>query len=282
MGTCSVRIPGKPIRFGVDQLVPAGELMVSDLTAPYVFSWTGGVGSWSFHVPYDQLGLPVDVVRAAGPRLRVSPLYQLVHDHLVRLVGLSDVMAADPGAAALGTATTELVRALLESAAGRPVPEVREHTLATQVLAYARQHLTDPGLTAQRIAHAHNVSVRQLYKACARADVRLEQWVIEQRLEAARAELAAPAGRRRSIGATARACGFADPSHFARRFRAAYGMTPARLAALGRLTGVRSGADRRPGAGPTTAAGRGPPDDRSAADLLLRAVHCAPGSVRPG
>jgi AraC-like DNA-binding protein len=70
------------------------------------------------------------------------------------------------------------------------------------------------------------VSVRQLYKACAGAGVRLEQWVIEQRLEAARAELAAPSGRWRSVAATARACGFADPSHFARRFRAAYGLTP--------------------------------------------------------
>ena len=217
---------GQVGQFGADQLGHSGELTVSDLTAPYVFSWTGGGGSCAFQVPYDQLGLPADVIQAAGPRLRGSPLYQLVRDHLLRLVGLADVMAADPGAAALGTATTELVRALLESAAGRPAPEVREHTLATRVLAYARQYLTDPGLTPERIARAHNVSVRQLYKACAGAGVRLEQWVIEQRLEAARAELAAPSGRRRSIAATARACGFADPSHFARRFRAAYGMTP--------------------------------------------------------
>jgi AraC-like DNA-binding protein len=180
----------------------------------------------AFQVPYDQLRLPADVVRAAGPRLRASPLYELVHDHLVRLAGLADVMAADPGAAAAGTATTELVRALLVSAAGRPGTELGEQTLSTRVLMYARQHLTEPGLTPQHIAGAHNVSVRQLYKACASVGVRLEQWVIEQRLEAARAELAAPSGRRRSIAATARACGFANPGHFSRRFRAAYGMTP--------------------------------------------------------
>jgi AraC-like DNA-binding protein len=213
-------------QFGADQLVHSGDLMLSDLTAPYVFSWTGSGGSCAFQVPYDQLGLPADVVREAGPRLQASPLYELVRDHLVRLGRLADVMAADPGAAALGTATTGLVRALLVSAAGRPAPELREQTLATQVLAYARLHLTDPGLTPERIAGAHNVSVRQLYKACAGAGVRLEQWLIEQRLEAARAELAAPSGRRRSIAAIARACGFVDPSHFARRFRAAYGTTP--------------------------------------------------------
>jgi AraC-like DNA-binding protein len=217
---------GQLSQFGADQLVHSGELILSDLTAPYVFSWTGSGGSCAFQVPYDQLRLPADVVRAAGPRLRASPLYELVRDHLVQLVRLADMMAADPGAAALGTATTELVRALLVSAAGRAAPELREQTLVTQVQAYARQHLTEPGLTPQRIAGAHSVSVRQLYKACAGAGVRLEQWLIEQRLEAARMQLAPPSGRRRSIAATAQACGFADPSHFSRRFRAAYGMTP--------------------------------------------------------
>lgn len=215
---------GQFSQFGADQLVQSGELILSDLTAPYVFSWTGSGGSCAFQVTYDQLGLPADVVRAAAPRLRASPMYELVRDHLVRLAGLADVMAADPGAAALGAATTELVRALLVSAAGRQ--ELREQTLATRVLAYARHHLTEPGLAPQHIAGAHNVSVRTLYLACAGAGVRLEQWLIEQRLEVARAELAAPSGRRRSIAATARACGFADPSHFARRFRAAYGMSP--------------------------------------------------------
>ena len=227
---------GRFSQFGADQLVHSGELMVSDLTAPYVFSWTGSGGSCAFQVPYDQLGLPADVVRAAGPRLPTSPLYELVRDHLVRLVGLADVMDADPGAAALGTATTELVRALLVSAAGRPAPEAREQTLATRMLAYARQHLTDPGLTPERIARAHNVSVRQLYKACAGAGVRLEQWVIEQRLEVARAELAAP------VGPTALHRG-----HFPRvRLRRPQPLRPAvprrvrdhpaRVAALGRLT----------------------------------------------
>ena len=54
----------------------------------------------------------------------------------------------------------------------------------------------------------------------------LEQGVIGQRLEAARADLLLPAGLRRSIAATARARGFGSPSHFTRRFRRAYGITP--------------------------------------------------------
>ncbi len=92
--------------------------------------------------------------------------------------------------------------------------------------AYVRRHLTEPGLDAERIARAHAVSVRHLYRVCAAAGMSLEQEVIAQRLEAARVRLSSPAGRQRSIAATARACGFADASHFARRFRAAYGLSP--------------------------------------------------------
>ncbi|MGY1636302.1 helix-turn-helix domain-containing protein [Geodermatophilus sp. SYSU D00742] len=219
---------GRFTQFGADQAVGTGELMLNDLRAPYAFSWSGTGGSRAFQVPSDQLGLSPDVVRAAAPRLRASPLHDLVRDHLVRMAGDADRLAGDPAAGILGTATTELVRALLVSAAApdRLVAGVRAETMATRVLAYARQHLTDPELTPGRIAAAHNVSVRQLYKVCAEAGVSLEQWVIEQRLEAARAELASPAGRRRSIAAVARGCGFSDPSHFARRFRAAYGTTP--------------------------------------------------------
>jgi AraC-like DNA-binding protein len=219
---------GEFSQFGTDRLVRAGELMVSDLAEPYAFSWSDSGGSRAFQVSAEQLALPADVVRAAAPRLRASPLHDLVRDHLVRLAGDADRIAADPGAAGVGTATTELVRALLVSAAApdRPVPPVRAEAVVTRVLAHARRHLTDAELTPERIAAAHNVSVRQLYKAFAETGMSLEQTVIAERLELARARLASPSGRRRSIAATARACGFADPSHFTRRFRAAFGTTP--------------------------------------------------------
>jgi len=219
---------GRFSQLGRDQLVGADDLMLSDLTAPYSFSWTGTGGSRAFQIPYEQLALPVDVVRKAAGRLRASPMHDLVLQHLRWLDQWADALSADPGAATLGTATTELVRALLVSAAGdeRLVAPVMAETLVTQVTTFVGLHLRDPDLTPERIAQAHSVSVRQLYKACAAAGMSLEQWIIDQRLEAARAELVTPSGRRRSIAATARACGFRDPSHFSRRFRAAYGMSP--------------------------------------------------------
>lgn len=219
---------GRFSQFGREELVGADDLMLSDLTAPFSFSWSGFGGSRAFQIPYERLALPVDVVRTAAGRLRASPMHDLVLQHLRWLDSSADALSADPGAATLGTATTELVRALLVSAAGdeRHLTPVMAETLMTRVTTFVALHLRDPDLTPERIAAAHNVSVRQLYKACAAAGMSLEGWTIDQRLEAARAELVTPAGRRRSIAATARACGFRDPGHFSRRFREAYGLSP--------------------------------------------------------
>ncbi|PWW24867.1 AraC-like DNA-binding protein [Geodermatophilus normandii] len=219
---------GEFAQLGHEQHVRDGDLMLVDTTAPYGFGCATGGGSRALLVPLDQLGLPVDVVRRATPRLRASPLHDLVRAHLQRIADDAPELSADPGAAALGAATVELVRALVVSAAGdgRHGPGVREDTLVTRVRAHVARHLTDPGLTPAAVARAHGVSVRQLYKALAAAGVSLEQEVITQRLEAARSRLSSPAGRRRSVAAVARACGFTDPSHFARRFRGAYGVSP--------------------------------------------------------
>jgi AraC-like DNA-binding protein len=219
---------GRFTQLGHDQVVGPRDLMLNDLTAPYTFSWSGSGGSRAIQISYDHLGLPVDVVRTAVGRLPASPLHGLVHAHLRQLVDRADALAGDAGAAAVGSATIELVRALVVSAADdeRLARPVLAETLMTRVTTFVGLNFRNPDLTAERIARAHSVSVRQLYKACAEGGLSLEQWIIDQRLEAARAELRTPAGRRRPVAATARACGFRDPSHFSRRFRAAYGMSP--------------------------------------------------------
>ncbi|WP_280255995.1 helix-turn-helix domain-containing protein [Nocardia abscessus] len=213
---------------GVQRVVRPGELHVMDLNAPYDFSRHGDGVSTCLHVPLDQLGLPADLISQAATRVQDSPHYRLVAGHIVQLTADADALSADPAAALSGCASIELIRGLLLSAGSDDGngPVVPTDILPARIRAYVRRNLADPGLGAEQIAKAHNMSVRQLYKVCAHAEYSLEQWIIGQRLEQVRGDLARPDQKHRTIAMIARRWGFRDPSHFARRFRAAYGLSP--------------------------------------------------------
>jgi AraC-like DNA-binding protein len=217
---------GRHEQLARQELVAPGELMAVDLSAPYDFSWSGDGAAGCIQIPIDQLGLPVDVIRRAVGNVRRSPLYRLVAQHVAHVTADADRLGVDRAAPALGAASVELARALLISAAHMDSREVLAETLLTRVRAHVRQHLTDPDLRPATIAAAHNVSLRHLYKVCAQAGFSLEQWIIGERLRGAREELLRPESRARSVAAIARSWGFRYPTHYARRFLAAYGMTP--------------------------------------------------------
>ncbi|WP_372348633.1 helix-turn-helix domain-containing protein [Streptomyces sp. KL116D] len=105
---------------------------------------------------------------------------------------------------------------------------VLAETRLTQIRAYVRRHLTEPGLRPARIAAAHHISERHLYKLCAQAGFSLTQWIIEQRLEGAREELARPSTSDHTIAAVARRWGFSDLYALQPPLQDdAYGMSPA-------------------------------------------------------
>jgi AraC-like DNA-binding protein len=216
------------VQFDALRVARPGELLIADLSSPYEFSWSGNGRAATVQVPYEALGLPFELVRRAVANTEPGPLYRVLADHVVRVTAEAETLEGDPASTELGSATVELVRALVVSAAHSVshAGTVLAETLVTRVRAYVRQHLDDPTLTPTSVAAAHNVSVRMLYKVCAQAGFSLEQWIIGERLQAARDELARRDSRARTIAAIARRWGFADPTHFARRFRAEYGLTP--------------------------------------------------------
>ncbi|HVQ99121.1 MAG TPA: helix-turn-helix domain-containing protein [Mycobacterium sp.] len=213
---------------GEQRVVPAGHLMVTDLNSAYDFCWDGHGASQCLHVALDDLGMPHDVIRDASTRLHISPLYELMVNHITGLTRRADELSTDTAAANVGAVSVELARALLASAAHdtRYRRDALATTLLTQVRAYIRRHLADPHLTPETIAVAHNISVRHLYKVCANADFSLHQWMTSQRLQGARDELAGSASQYRSIAMVAQRWGFSNPTHFSRRFRDAYGISP--------------------------------------------------------
>lgn len=189
-----------------------GELQLVDLTSPYDFLVAGPSAVQAVIIDYAQLGLGVDTVRSAVPRLPASPLYAMVRRHLLELPEVLDTVPPGPALLMLGASTTELVRALITSAASRRddgAGDAVNATLFLRVTAFIRRHQRDPDLSAARLAAEHAVSVRSVYAAFAQQGEQLAEWVMRGRLEGARRDLTrhrparAPSGGPRTRGASA-------------------------------------------------------------------------------
>jgi AraC-like DNA-binding protein len=213
-----------------DETNGAGQVNFADQTRPCEFTQYGdSANAASFELSYDQLGFPVDEVRNAGRILPSSPVYALVQGHLAGLCRRADALAGDASAGTVGDATLELVRAMIASAGQHDdvrTNSVMNETLYTRIEAFIHNHLTDPGLSPERIAREHYISVRHLYMLWAHHELSLSEWIMSERLEGARRALAVHARTSTTIAAIARRWGFADPTHFSRRFRGAYGLSP--------------------------------------------------------
>jgi AraC-like DNA-binding protein len=180
----------------------------------------------SLRFSYAELCLPAEEIRSAAGDLATSPLYELFQTHLLQLCRFLEEDIPASAAESLGSATLELARAVIATVGhdGPARNDIASEALATRVEAYVQQHLTDPALSPESIARAHHISVRQLYKLWSARELGLAERIMRGRLEGARRDLAKDGSA--GIAAVARRWGFTDPTHFGRRFRAAYGISP--------------------------------------------------------
>jgi AraC-like DNA-binding protein len=203
-------------------------LQLADLGSPYDFHVTEPSVVVTLLVDQVRLGLPTPAVRAAAPRLATSPMYDLARRHLTQLPALLDRIGPGPAERLLASSMVELVRALVASVSAPDAPWLRATatgTLFDRVTAFIAQHQRDPDLGAARLAAEHGASVRAVYAAFAERGQQLSAWVTRGRLRGAHQELAERPTA--TVASIARSWGFADARHFARRFRAEYGLSPA-------------------------------------------------------
>jgi AraC-like DNA-binding protein len=129
----------------------------------------------------------------------------------------------------IGAAILEVVTAALAIRLDRyasVAPETRQHALTWRVKTYIEQRLADPGLSPARIAAAHHVSLRYLYRLFEAEHATIGSWIRTRRLDRCRRDLADPCQHGRAVSAIGARWGFADATHFARAFKAEYGLTP--------------------------------------------------------
>jgi AraC-like DNA-binding protein len=86
--------------------------------------------------------------------------------------------------------------------------------------------LSDPGLDSQAAAAAAGISVRYANALLSAQGTSLERLIVSRRLDHCRRALEDPAQSHRAIGEIAYAWGFANHSHFNRRFKAEFGCSP--------------------------------------------------------
>lgn len=151
-----------------------------------------------------------------------NSLYGLVRTYLQQLATVAS--ANEEMLPELHSTTMDLIRALLLNAADDPDAVPANPDTVQHIRRFIEDHLDDSALCAEMIAAAHNISPRQLYKVWARTGTGLADHIIGRRLDRARETLRAQ--RHLTITAVAHRHGFSDPTHFAHRFRAAYGVTP--------------------------------------------------------
>ena len=206
-----------------------GRVNITDQTQPCVFTQAGAnAAAASFEISFAQLEVRPEVIRQARTRLVHSPVYTLLHGHMARLCeGVGSVELTDTGPL-VGNATVLLTRAAIASVGGTSAQgqDAMKQALYQRITEYIIQHLRDQATTPERIAAAHNISLRHLYRLWSRNEVGIAEWIMRERLAGAARDLREATKNATPIATIARTWGFNDPAHFSRRFRHAYSMSP--------------------------------------------------------
>lgn len=211
-------------QYGRECLLGAGDCVVVDCTEPYELDCLGPTRSVVLRFPQDWLSAWLPSVECAAARVfRAGEGWGgALSAALAGLDGVSETeLALPPGTVAEQLAGLVALAAGPQARATRPTDR-----LYRQLQASLRERCHDAALTPAALADAQGISRRYLHHLFARAGTTFGAELMQLRLEAARRLLDDQRWSALGISEVAARCGFAEPSHFARRFRQAFGRSP--------------------------------------------------------
>ena len=171
-----------------------------------------------------RMGSTADIM--ARPVRATPGLGGLTSEFLSLLAGHAESLGSTANAAANHALDLFAAAAARMIGASQPRLSSARMFVLTQLQGIVEQRLMEPDLTPRLLAQAAGVSVRYANSVLAEEGTSLAQLIQTRRLERCRRALADPAQSQRAISDIARGWGFADMTHFARRFRRAYGALP--------------------------------------------------------
>jgi AraC family transcriptional activator of tynA and feaB len=209
---------------GRDSTVETGDCVLVDCNAPYRLDCLPTTLSLALRFSHDWLRnwIPTPESLAGLPLRANSGWSGALCAALANLDTDQDEELALPS----GT-VAEQIAALLALAGG---PEAQASSGTDKLLARIRRTIRDrcheAGLSPGAVADDHGISKRYLHYLCAQSGTTFRNELMRVRLDVARRLL----GDRRfdslSVGEVTARCGFVEASHFARRFREAFGQGP--------------------------------------------------------
>lgn len=215
---------------GREAVLRPGDFALYDTTRPYRLAFGEPFRTLVLMFPRTLLDFgPQRMGRLTAVRIPGREgLGAAVSPFLTRVARDADALDGQ-GAARIGGNALALLTTVFAQVLDREteVPsEDRRAALAARIEEYAEEHLTDPGLTPDRIADAHHISVRYLHRIFEPGGVTVAGWIRARRLERARRDLADPLLDSLPVSAIGARWAMVDASQFSRLFRNAYGVTP--------------------------------------------------------
>jgi AraC-like DNA-binding protein len=214
---------------GREAMLEPGDITLLDPRLPYAVRLSAASRMLILKVPRRLLEARVGAMRAMTARLirpangeggLTSAFLAMLPAHEGKLGHAAEEIVRDQA--------LDLLAVSLSDAMERQMPRLSSaRSLAlTRIRAAIKARLADPGLDARTVAAAAGVSIRYANAVLAAEGTSLMRLVQTLRLERCRRALEDPLQAGRTVSEIAYGWGFSDMTHFARKFRAAYGMSP--------------------------------------------------------
>lgn len=208
---------------GHEDVLRAGDCVLLDRSAPYAFEASSSC-SMTLAVEHDWLARwTPDPGALAGRRIDGARGWGQA---LSTILTMLEVDAIDRLTLPGGAIAEQIASLLVLAATPSEAPSHRDRRLDARLDDLIAENAHDPAFGAAQAAAGLGIALRTLHLRCAAHGASFGARLMAARLDRARAMLADPRCRDLAIGEIAWRTGFADQGHFAKRFRARFGVTP--------------------------------------------------------